>query len=116
VEITAVLAGGLEKWIEFGILCGLLALSVGISISQQYFASTIRKALERIIEPKVHCLRDGKMQPVQAQELVPGDIIHLRQVSSCQLVPHTKLDCGFDEFQRTMQSQRIVESRRPTLR
>ncbi|KAH9503548.1 ATPase, P-type (transporting), HAD super, sub IC [Bulinus truncatus] len=48
-----------------------------ISITVEYRSEKSLEALTKLVPPKCHCLRDGRLMTFLAQDLVPGDIIHI---------------------------------------
>jgi Ca2+-transporting ATPase len=61
-----------------GILLAV-ALSVGFGFAQEYKAEEALGALQKLAAPKAKVLREGKEIEVPASEVVPGDIIVLRE-------------------------------------
>lgn len=50
-----------------------------ISIYQEVKSSRALDALKKYTEPKVKCVRDGKLQTLLSRELVPGDLVLLEE-------------------------------------
>jgi Ca2+-transporting ATPase len=57
----------------------ILAVNLTIAMVQQFRAEKTLEALERISAFKALVLRDGEEQKIEADQLVPGDIILLKQ-------------------------------------
>ncbi|QGI58297.1 hypothetical protein CEK27_000422 [Fusarium fujikuroi] len=68
MEAAAVLAAGLEDWIDFGVICALLLLNACVGFIQ---GKTL--ALKAVV------LRDGTLKEVEAPEVVPGDILQVEE-------------------------------------
>lgn len=79
MEAAALLAAGLQDWVDFGVICGLLLLNACVGFTQEYQASSIVDELKKTLALKATVLRDGALVEVEASEIVPGDIMHLEE-------------------------------------
>ena len=79
MELAALLAAGLQDWIDFGVIIGILMLNACVGWYQEKQATDVVASLKGDIAMKARVVRDGKEQDIKARELVPGDI-----VSSCR--------------------------------
>ncbi|KAL6705378.1 plasma membrane H+-ATPase [Coniothyrium glycines] len=79
MEAAALLAAGLQDWVDFGVICGLLLLNACVGFTQEYQASSIVDELKKNLALKATVLRDGALVEVEAPEIVPGDIMHLEE-------------------------------------
>ncbi len=70
-------AGGGEDWLDALIILVIVAVNAAISLSQEDSARKALEALERLSAPVAHALRDGRLTPVAADQLVPGDVLRL---------------------------------------
>jgi Mg2+-importing ATPase len=70
--------------VDGGIILGLVALNVGLSIVQEYRAERALAALRSMLPLRCLVLRGGAVVELPAAELVPGDVVLLR---SGNLVP-----------------------------
>ncbi|KAJ5887553.1 hypothetical protein N7495_007594 [Penicillium taxi] len=77
MEVSAVLAAGLEDWIDFGVILGLLLLNAVVGFVQEYHAGNIVDSLKKTLALKATVLRDAAMQEIGSEEVVPGDVVHL---------------------------------------
>ncbi|ODV98060.1 hypothetical protein PACTADRAFT_47882 [Pachysolen tannophilus NRRL Y-2460] len=77
MEAAAILAAGLEDWVDFGVICGLLALNAGVGFIQEYQAGSIVAELKKTLANTAVVIRDGHIVEVMANEIVPGDILQL---------------------------------------
>lgn len=77
MEAAAVLAAGLEDWVDFGVICGLLALNAGVGFIQEFQAGSIVDELKKTLANTATVIRDGSVQEIPANEIVPGDILRL---------------------------------------
>lgn len=76
--ITAGLSGGLQSWIDFGIIVALLIANAVIGFAEEAKAESALNALKQTLALKSRLWRDGKLVELPSAELVPGDIVVLR--------------------------------------
>ena len=69
--------GGGEDWLDAAIILVIVAVNAAISLSQEDSARKALEALEGLAAPVAHALRDGRLTPVPAEQLVPGDVLRL---------------------------------------
>ncbi|KAE9965556.1 plasma membrane H+-ATPase [Venturia inaequalis] len=79
MEAAAVLAAGLQDWVDFGVICALLILNACVGFIQEFQAGSIVEELKKTLALKATVLRDGKLQEIEAPEVVPGDILQLEE-------------------------------------
>merc|ERR1712000_512244 len=79
MEAAAVLAAGLEDWIDFGVICALLLLNACVGFFQEYPAGSIVDELKKTLALKAVVLRDGTLKEIEAPEVVPGDILQVEE-------------------------------------
>ncbi|KAG7699590.1 hypothetical protein KL951_001307 [Ogataea haglerorum] len=77
MEAAAILAAGLEDWVDFGVICGLLMLNACVGFIQEYQAGSIVDELKKTLANTATVIRDGHPIEVPASEVVPGDILQL---------------------------------------
>ncbi|KAJ5670739.1 Proton-exporting ATPase [Penicillium maclennaniae] len=77
MEIAALLAAGLQDWIDFGVICALLFLNAIVGFAQEYHAGNIVDSLKENLALKATVIRNGEMIEVPAQDVVPGDVVHV---------------------------------------
>jgi H+-transporting ATPase len=75
MEAAAVLAAGLQDWVDFGVICGLLLLNATVGFVQEYQAGSIVAELKKTLALKATVLRNGVLQEVEAPDVVPGDVL-----------------------------------------
>lgn len=75
------MAAGLEDWVDFGVICGLLLLNAAVGFVQEYQAGSIVDELKKTLALKAVVLRDGTLKEIEAPEVVPGDILQIEEVS-----------------------------------
>lgn len=78
MEIAALLAVGLNDWIDFGVILGILLLNASVGFYQEKQAADIVASLKGDIAMKALVVRDRQEQQILARELVPGDIVRIR--------------------------------------
>ncbi|ORY64055.1 proton Atpase [Pseudomassariella vexata] len=79
MEAAAVLAAGLEDWVDFGVICGLLLLNAAVGFVQEFQAGSIVDELKKTLALKAVVLRDGTLKEIEAPEVVPGDILQIEE-------------------------------------
>lgn len=77
MEAAAILAAGLEDWIDFGVICALLLLNAFVGFVQEYQAGSIVDELKKTLANFAFVIRDGSLIEIAANEIVPGDILQL---------------------------------------
>ncbi|KAL6950059.1 plasma membrane H+-ATPase [Hanseniaspora vineae] len=77
MEAAAILAAGLEDWVDFGVICGLLMLNAAVGFIQEYQAGSIVDELKKTLANSAFVIRDGSLVEIPANEVVPGDILQL---------------------------------------
>ncbi|TKX26590.1 plasma membrane ATPase [Elsinoe australis] len=101
MELAAVLALGLQRWIDFGVIAGILLLNAVVGWYQEKQAADVVASLKGDIAMKSTVVRQGQEIGILARELVPGDIIIVEEGQS---VPaDARLICDYDtpeEFAR----------------
>jgi H+-transporting ATPase len=78
LELTILLELVLKKHAEAIIIGGLLVFNAALGFFQEHRAEQALEMLRRRLSVQARVLRDRKWQLVPAENLVPGDIIHLR--------------------------------------
>ena len=80
MELAVILAGGLQDWIDFGVIIAILLLNAVVGWYQEKQAADVVASLKGDIALRATVVRDGQEQEIKARELVPGDIVsHLTQ-------------------------------------
>ncbi|GAB5035635.1 potassium sodium efflux p-type fungal-type, partial [Nannochloropsis oceanica] len=77
--IAVALALAVEEWIEGGVIALIVVLNTCVGFYQEYSSEQTMQALRRLSSPMARAVREGTVVEVQADELVPGDIIHLKE-------------------------------------
>ncbi|CZR53797.1 H+-transporting ATPase [Phialocephala subalpina] len=79
MEAAAVLAAGLQDWVDFGVICALLLLNASVGFIQEFQAGSIVEELKKTLALKAVVLRDGRLYEIEAPEVVPGDILQIEE-------------------------------------
>ncbi|EEB06089.1 P-type proton ATPase Pma1 [Schizosaccharomyces japonicus yFS275] len=79
MEMAACLAAGLQDWVDFGVICALLLLNAVVGFVQEYQAGSIVDELKKTLALKATLVRNGQLVDVEANEVVPGDILRLEE-------------------------------------
>lgn len=74
----------LKDWVDATIVLLIVLGSAILSFIQEYNASTATQKLQAQVSLKATVMRDGQALPIQAEEIVPGDIVLL---SAGSLIP-----------------------------
>ncbi|KAF1961507.1 plasma-membrane proton-e [Byssothecium circinans] len=107
MEAAAVLAAGLQDWVDFGVICGLLLLNACVGFIQEFQAGSIVAELKKTLALKATVLRDGALVEIEAPEVVPGDIL---QVEEGTIIPADGRIVTEDAFLQIDQSAITGES------
>lgn len=76
--IAAVVTGLLQHWVDTGVIIGVVLLNALIGYIQEGKAEKAIEALKKMLSLKANVIRYGKRIQIDANELVPGDIVFLR--------------------------------------
>ena len=77
LEAAIVLQCGLGKFVEAGIIAGLLVFNAALGLFQESHAQATLAALKSRLALSASVQRDGKWSIVPAADLVPGDVVKL---------------------------------------
>jgi H+-transporting ATPase len=75
MELAVLLAAGLDDWIDFGVIIGILCLNASVGWYQEKQAADVVASLKGDIAMRATVIRDGQQQEILARELVPGDVV-----------------------------------------
>jgi H+-transporting ATPase len=75
MELAVLLAAGLEDWVDFGVIIGILCLNAAVGWYQEKQAADVVASLKGDIAMRAHVIRDGQDHEILARELVPGDVV-----------------------------------------
>ena len=77
MELAVLLAAGLDDWIDFGVIIGILCLNASVGWYQEKQAADVVASLKGDIAMRALVRRDNREQEILARELVPGDVVCL---------------------------------------
>lgn len=75
MELAVLLAAGLEDWVDFGVIIGILCLNAAVGWYQEKQAADVVASLKGDIALRAQVVRDSTQQECLARELVPGDVV-----------------------------------------
>ncbi|KAJ3009688.1 hypothetical protein HKX48_007801 [Thoreauomyces humboldtii] len=78
LEIAAIVCAVVGKWIELGILLGVLIANACIGFHEEAKAESALDALKNTLAANCRVWRNSVLTEVEAKNLVPGDIIAIR--------------------------------------
>ena len=79
MEIAVLLAAGLKDWVDFGVIIGILFLNATVGLNQEKQAADVVTSLKGDIALRCLVVREGRETEVLARELVPGDVVSIRE-------------------------------------
>ena len=74
---AAGIAGAFSEWIELGFILAVVLVNVVIGVVQEGRAEAATKAIKAMVAAQCVVVRNGRKATVDAQSLVPGDVVHL---------------------------------------
>lgn len=78
IEVAAVLSAAIGHWTDLIIILVLLMSNAIVGFWEEHKAANALEALKSQLALKARALRDGQWAEIDANELVPGDIVRLR--------------------------------------
>lgn len=109
------LSFGVRDWVEGGVVCAVIIVNVAIGFIQEYKAENALASLRSLSSPTCTVMREGKLQDVDASDVVPGDIAHFTTgdviAADIRLVTSTSLE--IDEAPLTGESVPILKTLSP---
>jgi H+-transporting ATPase len=79
LEATFIAAMALQEWIEAGVVLALLIFNAIVGFVQDTRAVQAMARLHSSLQINARVLRDGNWNQILARELVPGDVVKIRQ-------------------------------------
>jgi Ca2+-transporting ATPase len=74
---AALVSLAIREWSDAGFICAVLLLNAIIGTAQEYSAQRAATALQQLVTTRSRVLREGDAEELDAEELVPGDIVLL---------------------------------------
>ncbi len=78
IEIAAILSALVQHWPDFWIILAMLLFNASVGFWQEYTAGNAVEALKKQLALKARVLRDGSWHFIDANQLVPGDVLRIR--------------------------------------
>lgn len=92
MELAVILSAGLEDWVDFGVIIGILCMNAAVGWYQEKQAADVVASLKGDIAMRVTAVRDGEEKNILARELVPGDVVgYDNGFASCLLTHSDRL-------------------------
>ncbi|MGM0553687.1 MAG: cation-transporting P-type ATPase [Pseudomonadota bacterium] len=76
--VAAIGTALLDHWLDTWVILGVVLINAVIGYIQEGKAEKALDAIRQMLSLKAQVLRDGQRQSIPAEELVPGDIVHLQ--------------------------------------
>ena len=75
--VAAVMAAVLGEWIDMGVILAVVVINATIGFIQEGKAERAMETIRGMLSTKATVVRDGKRRQIEADKLVPGDIVIL---------------------------------------
>jgi len=75
---AAGITAALGHWIDTGVILGVVLINAVIGFIQEGKAEKALEGIRKMLSPRAAVRRDGKWTELDAEDLVPGDIVRLR--------------------------------------
>jgi len=79
---AAILSIIMKSFIDSIVIFAILLINAGLGFFQEYKAEKAIEDLKKLMLPEAKVLRQGKITPISSEELVPGDILVLKEGDS----------------------------------
>lgn len=76
--ISMVIALAIRDWISGGVIGGVFGINIGVGFIQEVKAEKTMGSLRSLSSPTARVLRNGEEINVGTEEVVPGDIVHIK--------------------------------------
>jgi magnesium-transporting ATPase (P-type) len=75
---AAVITAALGHWIDTSVIMAVVVINAVIGFIQEGKAEQALEGIRKMLSPHAHAKRDGQWQKLDAETVVPGDIVRLR--------------------------------------
>lgn len=75
--VAATVSGFLGEWLDAATILAIVVLNAVLGFIQEYRAEKSLEALRRLTAPEARVVRDGEIQRIPAEQVVPGDVLVL---------------------------------------
>ena len=69
----------IQSWADVIVIGAVLVINSTIGFVQEYRAESAVRSLMEMVSPEATVVRDGQRRTIDAEELVPGDLVEVRQ-------------------------------------
>jgi calcium-translocating P-type ATPase len=69
---------GIKEYFDMIIIFASVIVNIGIGFYQEYSSGKTLEKLARMVKVEARVMRDGELREIDSEELVPGDIVHLK--------------------------------------
>ena len=76
--VASAVTAMLGHWVDAGVILGVVLINAVIGFVQEGKAENALRAIRQMLSPHAMVMRDGRQVTIQAEELVPGDIVLLQ--------------------------------------
>lgn len=76
--ISMVIALAIRDWISGGVIAAVVFINISIGFVQEMKAEKTMGSLRSLSSPSARVTRDGEDVTIAAEEVVPGDIVHIK--------------------------------------
>jgi magnesium-transporting ATPase (P-type) len=75
---AAAIKAVMGDWVDFSVILAVAVIKTAIGIIQEGRAEKARDAIKGMLSTRAHAMRDGTVSDVDAETLVPGDVVKIR--------------------------------------
>jgi len=75
---ASVITAMLGHWVDAGVILGVVLINAVIGFVQEGKAEDALRAIRQMLSPNAMVIRDGRQMSIQAETLVPGDVVLLQ--------------------------------------
>ncbi|KAI7898759.1 potassium/sodium efflux P-type ATPase [Cokeromyces recurvatus] len=94
--IAMVVSFVFKDYVEAGVIAFIMVLNAGIGFAQEYKAERTMESLRQMASPTSQVIRDGQQKTIATRDLVPGDIIILKNGdvvgADCRVIESFNMD------------------------
>lgn len=76
--VAAIAAAFFDDWIEAGVILAVVIINVLVSFIQEGKAEKALEGIKNMLSPAAVVLRDGKRMKIDAENVIPGDLVVLK--------------------------------------
>lgn len=94
--IAMVVSFVFKDWVEGGVIAFIMLMNAAIGFAQEYKAERTMESLRQMASPTSEVIRDGHQKTIATRDLVPGDIIVLKNGdvvgADCRVIESFNMD------------------------